>query len=363
MDPEVLEAPIVETPEAPMSLRDTLDAAITESETPPEIKEEKAPIAEDKKAVVEETVPPKEDKAAPKVEAKKDPTDTIGDKLPEAPPIPPKKAPSSWSPAQREKWGKLDADLQTQILKREREISTGFNEIHEVKKFRDNFLNTINPHQAVFAAEGNDPLRTVSNLLQTASTLYHGSAVGKAQTVAAVIKNFGVDLRMLDEILAGQTPSDQGGGAQAFQPQQIQQLIQQGIQQALGPVFQHQQQREQQAEETIVNELTAFAEDSTNEFYEDVKMTMADILDLAANRNEKMSLQVAYNRAILMHSDIADLVQERKLREAAAKSTSAAQTARRVSRSISGSPTPSVPGANAASLRSAIEDAMEQSST
>ena len=361
MESEVLEAPIVETPEAPMSLRDTLDAAITESETPPEIKEEKAPIAEDKKAVVEETVPLKEDKAAPKVDPLKPQAEEA--KLPEAPPIPPKKAPSSWSPAQREKWGKLDPDLQTQILKREREISTGFNEIHEVKKFRDNFLNTINPHQAVFASEGNDPLRTVSNLLQTASTLYHGSAIGKAQTVAAVIKNFGVDLRMLDEILAGQTPSDQGGGGQAFQPQQIQQLIQQGIQQALGPVFQHQQQREQQAEETIVNELTAFAEDSTNEFYEDVKMTMADILDLAANRNEKMSLQTAYSRAILMHSDIADLVQERKLREAAARSNTAAQNARRVSRSISGSPTPSVPGGQAASLRGAIEDAMEQSST
>lgn len=279
--------------------------------------------------------------------------------------IPSKRPPGSWTPAMREKWNTLPPDVQTYIHRREREISTGFNEIKAVKTWRDQFLNTVNPYQQVFTAEGGDVLGTVNNLLKTANVLYGGSQSQKVMAVATIIKNFGVDLPMLDAALAGQAPTDGGSNAGGGDANSIQAIIQRELQTALGPILRGQQSNDAQMDRDAESEIETFATDPKNEFFDDVKDTMADLLELAAKRSQKMDLSTAYNRAILMHSDIADIVNQRKVQDAARKTSEAAAAARRRAGGISGSRDVSPAGTNneTTTLRQDLEAAFDATGT
>ena len=64
------------------------------------------------------------------------------------------------------------------------------------------------PFQQYLAVTGEPPAKTIQGLLQTASILQMGSPVQRANTVASLIKQFGVDIRTLDDVLAGQQPRE-----------------------------------------------------------------------------------------------------------------------------------------------------------
>ena len=307
-------------------------------------KEGVLPAAEEKPAVKGKEVKPEEE---------------------EQPQLAKSKAPSSWRPAMREKWAGLPADVQSEIIKREREIGQGFNEIGEIKKFRDSFLGTINPYAHVFASEGNQPLKTINDLLRTASVFYSGAPMQKAQTMAAMIQNFGIDIQLLDNILSGasgQATGQQGqqGGRAVQGGPDLSQLVQQAVQNALAPVLQGQQQAAAREEQQASQSIEDFANDPKNEFFEDVKDTMADILEAAAKRGTQMDLSTAYNRAILAHNDIADVVADRRLKEKTAVAHQAAQSARRKAVSISGAPALETSSSSGNSIRDSINSAIEQ---
>jgi len=363
MDPEL------ET-DSPPSLRDSILAATEQSEAPPESEAKEQEPAD--KAPPSETPPAEESKSetkGAKDEEKqglqRDGKGKFQKGTKEEPPpqdeaaqLPKSRAPSSWRPALREKWAALPAEVQQEVLKREREIGQGFNEVGEVKKFRDSFLQTINPYQNIFQAEGNQPLKTINDLLQTASVLYNGGAMQKAQTVAQMIKSFGIDLQILDGILSGQ-PQQAGNAAPGMNSNtDIARLVQNAVQSALAPVLQGQQEAARLEEQNAVSAIDTFALDPKNEFFEDVKNEMADLLEMAAKRGQKMDLSTAYNRAILTHSDIADIVAQRKLQEKAAVASSAAAAARKRAVSITGAPARES-AASGNSIRDALNTAID----
>ena len=362
----------VETQEQEPSLRDAIVAATEQSETPEALESAESPVA----AVAEAGEVPEvksETKGAQEEQKqglerdgkgkfqKKSPASQETAPTEEATQLAKSRAPSSWRPALREKWTALPAEVQAEVLKREREIGQGFNEIGEIKKFRDSFLQTINPYQNIFQAEGGQPMQTITNLLQTAGVLYNGAPMQKAQTVAQMIKSFGIDVRMLDELLSGQPPTQgqgQGTGGGMNGGPDISRLVQNAVQSALAPVLRGQQEAAQREEEDAVSAIDQFAQDPKNEFFEDVKDEMADLLEMAAKRGQKMDLSTAYNRAILAHSDIADIVSQRKLQERTSAASSAAAAARRKAVSITGAPAneSANPGN---SIRDALNNAIE----
>ncbi|MCJ7432755.1 MAG: hypothetical protein MUO77_04640 [Anaerolineales bacterium] len=287
--------------EAP-SLRDSIVAATDQAESTADL-EPKVLVPADKTAAeLEITEEPKSETKGAKDEEKQGlQRDGKGkfqkgtkEELPpqdEATQLPKSRAPSSWRPALREKWAALPAEVQQEVLKREREIGQGFNEVGEVKKFRDSFLQTINPYQNIFQAEGNQPLKTINDLLQTASVLYNGGAMQKAQTVAQMIRSFGIDLQILDGILSGQP--QQAGATGGTSPgmnngSDISRLVQMAVQSALQPMLQGQQEAAKREEQDALSVIDTFATDAKNEFFDDVKDDMADLLELAAKRGQKM---------------------------------------------------------------------------
>jgi hypothetical protein len=281
--------------------------------------------------------------------------------------MPKSRAPGSWTPVAREKWAALPTEIQREVLKRERDIANGFNEVAEIKKFRDVYGGIMNQHQGIINAEGGDGMKMTRDLFQTAATLYNGSPDQKVRTVAAMIRNFGIDLQMLDEHLS-QTMGNGGNGAAPPQRSQyagggpdIASLVRQQVDAALAP---YANQRQEALTREVDDDIANFASDPANEFFDDVKDTMADLLDVATKQHKTLSLQDAYKRATLMHSEIADVITDRQLREKASSRNEAAAKAKRRAVSVTGAPaTDLATGVQRGdSLRADLEAAIEANS-
>ena len=342
-------------PEAPT----TPEGAAPESKEPeakePESKESETKEPETEDEVRAETTPKKPD---PKGEKPKEPETKA--ETPEKPEVGKLRAPGSWTPAAREKWGTLPAEVQREVLKRERDIANGFTEIGRIKQFGQDMQGLWTPFQGIIAAEGGDAMKMTRDLFITAASLYNGSPAQKVQTVAGIIKNFGIDIAMLDSALAGEIPA---GGAP--QTPNVNAQVQSAVQQALAPILQTQQQHAAVQEQEAQSEIDRFAQDPAHEFFDDVKDTMADLMEVATKRGQQMDLQSAYNRAILMHEDIAKIVQERSARQKAAAVSTAAAAARKKAVSVTGGApaTTTVAGSENTSLRADLESAISSLDT
>lgn len=243
------------------------------------------------------------------------------------------RAPGSWKPTARELWGKVPPQVQQEILRREKEINRGFSEVTQAKQFTENFNRTIQPHANMIAAEGGDPVKFVNNLLHTASALYYGAPMQKAQVVAGFIKTFGVDIQTLDSLLAGTMPAN---GGQPATDQRT--LIQAEVTKAISPLVQAFQTQRQEEDKSYQDLIEEFANDPQNEFFEDVKDTMADILEVAAKRGQKMTLQDAYARATMLDKGISEIISSRTLQKKADEASAAAAAARKKAVSVTGAP-------------------------
>jgi hypothetical protein len=184
----------------------------------------------------------------------------------------------------------------------------------------------LQPYQQLFQMNGGAS-QMLPDLLQTASLLQMGSPAQKAETAARIIKQFGVDIGTLDNLLVGQAPP-----AEVQQQSQLDQMLNQKLaplQQQLQQYQQREQQMQQRTQHEIQSELNSFANE--HEFYDDLKNDMADLMDLAANRGREMSLKQAYDLAASQHPVISGIISGRASKQQV-------QTKRNAASSVSGSP-------------------------
>lgn len=264
------------------------------------------------------------------------------------------KPPVSWKPAVREKWSTLPPDVQAEISRRETEIQRGLSQAANARKFTEEFFRVVNPYESLIRAQNSSPLQAVSNLMNTAARLSLGTPAQKAQVIAEIIGNYGVDIQTLDSVLAGQAPPDE--------TDKIQQIIQQQlapVQQFMQQIGQARQQRQMQLSSKIDTDIEQFA--AKADFFEDVRMDMADILDMAARRGQELSLEEAYNRAVAMNPEIAKIVEQRRSAQRQGTSQQDLQRARAAASSVRGSPPAAGAKGQPDSLRGALEAAWEQS--
>jgi hypothetical protein len=216
------------------------------------------------------------------------------------------KAPQSWSPKLREDFAKLPANVQAQISKREGEMSTFLNEGAESRKFGDRMNQTLQPFQSVMAAHGtNDPVQAVQGLMETAAMLQMGSPQQKAQKLADMVQHYGIDITALDNALSGQP---QVTAEQSNLEKMLEQKLA-PMNQFMNNVQQNQQTSQQQVQETAQNDVGTF--EQTAEFINDVRNDMADLLDMAASRNQEMTLQQAYDKACALNPEISGIISQR----------------------------------------------------
>lgn len=244
------------------------------------------------------------------------------------------RAPQGWTPAEREKWSQLPDDIKARVVQREREINVKLAETVEARRFSDEITKTITPYMAMIQSEGGTPVTAIASLFQTAGALRTAPPQQKAQLVASMVKQFGIDITMLDQALVGQGP--------AVDP--IEERINQRVNQAIAPMQQRYQQMEMQQQQEMAaqqaqvhNNVAQFID--SQPYGDVVRGEMAMIMRYAAENNIAMTLEECYRRACVMNPQVAPLVGQSQQNQQLQQQNNAAQAARGRAVSISGAPT------------------------
>lgn len=260
------------------------------------------------------------------------------------------KAPVDWPDEVKAAWDELPDGVRQQVAKREQQINETLRETSDIRHDYDDFNRMINPFIPIMQAEGLEPMQAIEGLMKTTAALQLGSPQQKAQRIAGLIQHYGIDIETLDMVLSGQQVTDPG-----------EQKFNELLDQRLAPVNElltRVQQAENESQNTLQNEaandLTAFANDANNVFFEQVRYVMADFLDLAASRNQPMTLDEAYRRACLADPDVAPQYTRSYTQNNA--STQGMAGKRAAASSISGS-APSSPVDESLSLRETLAQA------
>gem|GEM_PF-4249653 len=270
------------------------------------------------------------------------------------PPKPGEKAPITWRPEVRAEWDKLPESVKQTVATRERQVQQVLNESAEARKFTEVINKTIAPYSAMLQAENIHPVAMVDDLLRTAQVLRTGPAATKVEIAANIITKFGIDLRMLDQVLSGQKVQDDP----------VQSQVEQLLQQKLAPIEQHYNQlrQQQEYEERMKDQM---AEQTVMQFVDsvpygrDVAQTMALLINNAQAQGKALSLQEAYESACYADPGIRSLMQQQQQTGNLQNRAQAAAKAKGAAVSVSGAPGASDGTAQQAdSVRAAIENAL-----
>jgi hypothetical protein len=248
-------------------------------------------------------------------------------------PAPSVRAPAGWRPELREKFASLPKEVQEEVNRRETEISVAMRQNAGTKQFAEGFARILQPYEAMIRSEGGNYHSAVDSLIKTAYHLRTAPPPQKAMMVAQMIQQHGVDLEMLDNALSQIV---QGKQAQVRQDPAFQYMQRElePIKQFVTNLQSRQQELDQRTGQELMTELQTFAADPKNEFFEDVREVMADLIEASAQRGAKLSLQDAYTRATLAHPTISGLVANRRVTASAAQRSAAARRARNASASL-----------------------------
>jgi len=262
------------------------------------------------------------------------------------------KAPVNWSPAEREHWSKIPRQYQDKIVAREAEMEKAMEGTAVARKTHDAMERLGEAYAPVLAAEGaENPIAAAEHLFKYVAGLRMGTPVQKANIIAQVIQQYGIDIDALDTVLSGKP---------AANPEQDHMM--QLIDQRMAPVnqlletMQGNQATANAARNTeIGNELATFQK--TAEFMDDVRMDMADILDLASKNGRDMSLQEAYTRACSFNPEVSKILDSRKAAADLTGNQANMQNKADAASSIAGKQSGTGGGTENMSLRATLEDA------
>lgn len=367
---DTLESAFDSQPEAPVVADDVTPEAPLEVEAAPE---KPAAAGRDEagrftKKAVEAPAPKAVDapKAAAKPVAPVTPAAPLqGDVKPAVAPAqaqpPEMKAPQSWRGPAKETWAQLPEAARVEVLRREKEIARELANVGEERKVAQAFKQAVAPYEAMIRAEGSTPERAVGNLLQTAMALRTAPPAHKAQLVASLISDFGVPLDGLVAALQGQPVAHQPQqAAPMVDPGTIAQQVEQRLMQQLAA------QREQVLLQKATQETESFLDgravhgpDGTD-YSEDIRESMADIIERATRRGSTITLERAYSMAAREHPEVSKVLERQERAASAAQAQASTQRARAAAVSVRSSPgTKPVVKGDASDLRGTLEAAFD----
>lgn len=347
MDPEV-----IETEETVPSLRETLEEAIEEHDPQHELVPESTSAPEP----TTPTSPPVEGAATPEPgppDAASNATAATETPLtqPQAA-VPPVelKAPAQWRKPAQDTWNSLPRAAQEEIHKREADTMRLIGSVGPKIRMADEVSAHMAPFAERLAQNGVGPSAFIGDVFSSIKTLASGDPMQRAEVVANIVQSYGVDVRALDAILTRRMNL----------PPEVHQAREM-MARATAMTQQHNAGIEQQSAATAEKALAAFAGDPKHEFFEQVRSLMADLIDTGRAK----TLEDAYSAAVWANTDTRKILLDREAQTRANGKTKRAQTARRASASVHGTPSipaPAVPGTNNQSLRDALTDAFDEHS-
>ena len=344
MEPEVLDT--VETPEP--TLRETIEDVVDEQSPEP------GPVA---KPVEQPAGQP----ARPEAKGPTSPGDAAQPKPAGAKPAAPAstpaapaggtelKAPSQWKPAVREKWNQLPREVQEEVLRRESDSMRLIGSVGQKLKFAETVSKEIEPFSERLERNGATREAFLGDVLNTVKTLAGGSPQERAEVIANIVQSYGVDLRVLDAVLT------QRISAPPPDPRVVE--AQRRAYAAESLLAKQRQSLEQGTQQEAESTLQQFSADPKNEFFDDVRDMMADLIETGRAN----SLDEAYTASIWANPETRKILLQRESEQRAAAKGRRADLARRASSSVHGTPRGSgvVTGGQNMSLRDTIAAAFD----
>lgn len=234
-------------------------------------------------------------------------------------------APEGWRPTARAAWENLPPEVRREIHRRELDIATGLQGAASARTTAEQFEKVVAPYQPIIDAHGApDALTAVGGLLKTAATLHQGNAAQKAQQIATLIESYGVDVNVLADVIEK--------GEQQTPPNPLEER--------LNKLEQYTQQQNQRISQQHLDEadraLAEFAQDRP--YYKDVRTRMADLMETASARNERMTLEEAYDIACYASPEVRALKEREQALATKEAEVEAARKAKLAETSLNGSP-------------------------
>lgn len=262
--------------------------------------------------------------------------------------------PKSWKGVAKDAWAGVDPVVKAEVHRRERDMQRAAQEHAPQKKFVGEFTQSIQPFAQHYAQSGIAPLQLFQNLMQADVHLSTAPAAQRAQFMAKLIKDYGIDIDMLDTALAGQDPNHNPDAR-----------VERMLNERLAPVnefLQTEQQRrqsvvqaERQRAETVLDRMASDAQNFPH--FALVAQDMADITEMALKRRIYLTPKEAYDRAVAMNPEAQAAEQSRSGQQRAQSAHDAATRSLGASLSVSGAPAGLKQTVEASDLRGTIEAA------
>lgn len=265
------------------------------------------------------------------------------------------KAPQSWKPSAKAKWDTIDPEVRQDIIRRERDVEKTLGETARARKFANDFQEAVRPFAPRFQAANVNPITAVRSLMHVDAVLATAPMAQRAELMAKVIKDYGIDLSMLDSALAGHQV------AESDPTTVISRIVQESLKpftEDLASRRQADERRQQMTMEQSASAVENMASDPKFPYFDLVRSDMADYIELQERKGVPVTLEQAYTRAVAMNDDAQAAVQDAAKQQKAQGANSAAQRALGASLSVGGSPASLRTNVPATDLRGTIEAAV-----
>lgn len=194
-------------------------------------------------------------------------------------------------------WETAPPELLTDFIRRDEDYEKAVRPLSQAKAQLDEILNEFKPYEMLLKSEGATPRTAIAPLLQTAAIFRTGTPAQKAGAAAQILRQFGIPLDHVQQILSGEGLPPQAALPQQTLDPQVQQLAQQ-VQQLTA--FQ-----QQDHERRAMAEISKFAADPAHAHFQAVADRMLVLLQtpalLGENADtlpEQEKLKRAYDMAV-----------------------------------------------------------------
>lgn len=246
------------------------------------------------------------------------------------------KMPVGWKHG-ADQWHGIDPRAKEFIAQREADYNKGVQRMSQAAGFGNEIASEFMPYSGLLNALGATPVSAVKYLLSAYSELTTGTPQRKAQVLAQIAADQGIDIRAIAEhgVPEG-NPEVEAMRAELAQ---------------LRSHVQSQQQQRNNAELASVNgEIEAFANDPAHEHFEACRQTMVALLQ----GGQAKSLKDAYEQAVWLVPEVRASLVAQQQAQAQEKRKKEAEAAKRAGVSVVGAPAGGTVALGDMSLRDSI---------
>jgi len=260
-----------------------------------------------------------------------------------AEPAPATPAPRTWRAEAAAEFGKLPPVVQQEILKREEDIFKGIEGYKADAAFGKQIGNVMAPYLPILTQYGIQPEAQIQDMMQAHYTLAFGSTEQKTALLQQLAQDYGLDL--------GQAAAT----APYVDPQVA--VLQKKLQSIESQLTQTQQQELVAKRSQVETEVTAFASDPKNVYFEELANDIAHLIRTGA----ETTIAAAYEKALWSNPAIRakELSRQQAEKEVAERKT-AEEAAAKARKATSANVHTKARGGSAATPLGSIDDTLNE---